>query len=171
MSQYLQFSMCLSNKAVVYFSSHINSSFRTVRSFWVSLWLTAVCFMYKTPAGLARIHLNVVSVFIKLWPAEQDTCTDSYRGCLWVECAHHVYVHLCMCVWSYRCEPCKSKFATRMDWRSTRTSVFVWQLRRLHPDRRYVLQEQIGWEPRIFLNRFPLWKILQSNYCHDFWFQ
>lgn len=99
MSQYLQFSMCLSNKAVVYFSSHINSGFRTVRSFWVSLWLTAVCFMYKTPAGLARIHLNVVSVFIKLWPAEQGTCTDSYWGCLCVECAHHVYVHLCMCVW------------------------------------------------------------------------
>lgn len=103
MPQYLQFSVYFVNKAIVYSRSHINSCFRTERSFWVSLWHSTERFMFKTPAGLARIHLNVVSVFIKLWPAEQDTWTDSYLGCLCVECAHHVHVCLWMCVWLYGC--------------------------------------------------------------------
>ncbi len=144
MPQYLQFSVYFSNKALVNSSSRMYSCFRTVRSFWVSLWHSTVCFMFKTSAGLACIHLNVVSVFIKLGPAEQDTWTDSYWGRLCVECAHHVYVYLWMCVWLYVCGPC-----IRMDWRPTRTSVFAWQLHRSHPHSRYMLPEQMGWEPRI----------------------
>ncbi len=112
MPQYLQFSVYFSNKALVNSSSRMYSCFRTVRSFWVSLWHSTVCFMFKTSAGLACIHLNVVSVFIKLGPAEQDTWTDSYWGRMCVESAHHVYVYLWMCVWSYGCGPC-----IRMDWR------------------------------------------------------
>ncbi len=155
MPQYLQFSVYFSNKALVNSSSRIYSCFRTVSSFWVSLWHSTVHFMFKTPAGLACIHLNVVSVFIKLGPAEQATWTDSYWGCLCVECAHHVYVYLWMCVWSYGCARCISEFATRMDWRPTRTPAFAWQLHRLHPDRRYMLPKQMGWELRIIFYSEP----------------
>ncbi len=97
MPQYLQFSVYFSNKALVNSSSRIYSCFRTVRSFWVSLWHSTVCFMFKTSAGLACIHLNVVSVFIKLGPVEQAPGLIHTEG-VCVLNVHIMYMSIYECV-------------------------------------------------------------------------